>query len=186
MRYTNRVLIAFGAAALTACSGAGTSRGASLAGDSTVSTAPGSAATESATVARDTAAVRRATAGFHALEAAVAAGYPRSVANCLSQPTLGGMGYHHMDRTLLDDRLEVERPEILLYSRTRDGEYVFNGVEYIVPYSARSRDATPPTVMGQALKRSDALELWYLHAWVWTPNPAGLFADWNPRVVCRS
>jgi len=23
-----------------------------------------------------------------------------------------------------------------------------------------------------------------MHAWVWKPNPAGIMADWNPRVTC--
>ena len=23
-----------------------------------------------------------------------------------------------------------------------------------------------------------------MHAWVWKPNPAGMFADWNPNVIC--
>jgi len=23
-----------------------------------------------------------------------------------------------------------------------------------------------------------------MHAWVWKPNPAGIMADWNPRVSC--
>ena len=23
-----------------------------------------------------------------------------------------------------------------------------------------------------------------MHAWVWKPNPAGMFADWNPEVSC--
>ena len=37
--------------------------------------------------------------------------------------------------------------------------------------------AEPPTVMRQQLKRSDPLQLWYLHVWVWQDNPSGLFAD---------
>jgi hypothetical protein len=133
---------------------------------------------------RDTAAIRSATQDFRSLDAAVAAGYPREVRRCLSHPEEGGMGYHHVNRALLDDTLELARPEILLYSRTPEGEYRFNGVEYIVPYSARPPDAEPPTIMDHELKRSAPLELWYLHAWVWTENPNGLFADWNPQVEC--
>lgn len=139
-----------------------------------------------ASVHRDTARVRAATAAFRSLDAAVEVGYPRSVPNCLSHPELGGMGHHHANSDLLDDNIEVERPEILVYTPNEDGEYVLHGVEYIVPYSARSPEAEPPTVMGQELKRADELQLWYLHAWVWTPNPSGLFADWNPEVKCES
>ena len=136
------------------------------------------------TVDRDTALVRSATAGFRDLKTAVAAGYPARVEHCVSHPSLGGMGFHHAKLSLMDDHIEVERPEILVYGRTRTGEYVLNGVEYVVPYTARSRDAVPPRVMGQALKRSDELKLWYLHVWIWNENPSGLFADWNPNVSC--
>lgn len=132
----------------------------------------------------DTARVRTATAAFRQLDSAVAVGYAPSVARCIGHPQHGVMGFHHTNRALMDDRVEVERPEILLYSREEGGEYRLNGVEYIVPYTARSREATPPRVMGQALKRSDELQLWYLHVWVWRENPAGLFADWNPTVRC--
>lgn len=130
--------------------------------------------------------VRAATKRFFDLDSAVAAGYPRVVTACIADPQQGGMGFHHVNRALLDDHLEVERPEILVYERLRDGRYVLNGVEYIVPYSIRSRESTPPTVMGQSLKRADGLELWYLHMWTWRENPAGLFADWNPDVKCEA
>lgn len=139
---------------------------------------------DGADVAMEIARVRAATAPFRSLEAAVAAGYPRTVAQCLSHPMAGAMGHHHVNRELLDDVIELEKPEILLYSRHADGTYVLNGVEYIVPYTARPRNATPPRVMDRELKRSDELQLWYLHAWVWTENPAGMFADWNPNVSC--
>jgi hypothetical protein len=139
-----------------------------------------------ADVDRDIARVRAATDAFRSIDGAAAAGYAPVVRQCIAHPEHGAMGFHHTNRALLDDRIEVERPEILVYERTEAGEYVLNGVEYIVPYSARSRDAEPPAVMGQALKRSDELELWYLHVWVWKENRAGLFADWNPAVECRS
>jgi hypothetical protein len=71
-----------------------------------------------------------------------------------------------------------------VYGRAADDTYRLNGVEYVVPYSARPRDASPPTVMGQPLHRSDELGLWYLHVWVWNENPAGLFASWHPGVKC--
>lgn len=128
--------------------------------------------------------VRAATQEFHALDSAVAKGYPREVAQCLADAEHGAMGYHHMNRALLDRVVEVERPEILLYEKKRDGSYGLNGVEYIVPYRAWPRDSVPPKVMGLDMKRSDPLNLWYLHMWVWRPNKAGLFADWNPDVGC--
>jgi len=133
---------------------------------------------------RDTARLRAATAPFRKLSAAVAAGYPERVDHCVAHPQDGGMGYHHVNMSLMDNRLEVERPEILVYSRLASGEYVLNGVEYVIPYTIRPPDATPPRIMGQALKRSAELKIWYLHVWIWNENPSGLFADWNPNVRC--
>jgi len=176
-----RTLLAAGVAALAACSGGPAHRGA-MAVSAGEQPAPG--VLQDASVDRDTARVRAATAAFRSLDSAVAAGYPRSVTSCLSHPGVGAMGFHHVKPELVDDLVEVERPEILLYSRGPGGEYVLNGVEYVVPYSVRPPDSTPPTVMGQRLKRSDPLRIWYLHAWVWKDNPAGLFADWNPEVEC--
>ncbi|HST60551.1 MAG TPA: hypothetical protein VLK84_17760 [Longimicrobium sp.] len=137
-----------------------------------------------ASVDSDTARVRRATAAYRQLDAAVADGYARSVTQCIQHPRHGVMGYHHGNRALMDARIELEKPEILVYSRTPSGESVLNGVEYVVPFTSLPRTATPPRVMGQALKPSDELQLWYLHVWIWRENPSGLFADWNPSLRC--
>ena len=136
-------------------------------------------------VAGDVARLLTATAAFKSLDAAVAAGYEREVARCISHPQLGGMGYHHQNATLLDGKLEVEHPEILVYRRVQNGAYELTGVEYEVPYAVAPRDSAPPTIMGQPLKRFDAIKMWYLHVWPWLDNPAGMFADWNPKVTCQ-
>jgi hypothetical protein len=135
---------------------------------------------------RDVARIRAATEAFKSLDAAVAAGYAGDVTACLENPPQGGMGYHHQNDALLDDKIELERPEMLVYERLGDGSYRLNGVEYIVPFSAHPADAEPPTVMGQELKPAPSLRIWYRHVWVWLENPSGLFADWNPRVECRA
>lgn len=132
---------------------------------------------------RQVASVREATAPFKKLDNAVAAGYGGEVAHCIDNPPHGAMGFHHQKDALLDDVLEVERPEILVYERLPGGEYRLNGVEYIVPLSAWPREE-PPTVMGQKLKKAPSLGIWYLHVWIWQKNPSGLFADWNPDVKC--
>jgi hypothetical protein len=128
---------------------------------------------------------RAATAPFRKLERAMEAGYPGTVTSCLDHQPLGGMGYHHVNSKLADDQLDVEHPEILVYAYMPNGEYKLNGVEYVVPYSAHSKDAEPPEIMGQKLKRADGLQLWYLHVWIWEDNKNGLFADWNPSVKCK-
>ena len=145
----------------------------------------GTAATASqAMVDRDLERLRAATASFKSLDAAVAAGYQRTVTQCISHPTLGVMGYHHTNDALLDDKLDVEHPEILVYGKTATGEYKLNGVEFFVPYSAHPRDSAPPEIMGQQLTPFDPGKFWYKHVWAWTENPSGMFADWNPNVKC--
>ena len=133
-------------------------------------------------VDRDVARVRTATARFKKADEALAAGY-KHTDHCVENPPAGGMGLHWSQPQLNDDKLEVEKPEILVYEKLADGTYKLNGVEYIVPISAWTR-AEPPTIMGQKLKRAERLGIWYLHVWVWEENPSGLFADWNPRVKC--
>jgi hypothetical protein len=133
-------------------------------------------------VDRDVAKSRAATERFRSSEAAVAAGYAR-VTDCVEHQPDGAMGYHFQNNSLLDTKLEVERPEVLVYERKADGAFKLNGVEHLVPISAWTAPE-PPRIMGQALKRADSLGIWYLHVWTWEPSPSGLFADWNPRVKC--
>ena len=135
-------------------------------------------------VAADLQRLRAATSRFQSLDSAVVAGYPREVRDCLVHEHHGAMGYHHANRALADARVEVARPEILLFERLKDGRYRLNGVEFIVPYRSWPRDSVPPTVMGQTMKREDNLNFFYLHVWAWTPNSNGLFADFHPDVAC--
>ncbi|MGH7712830.1 MAG: hypothetical protein ACREOG_16185 [Gemmatimonadaceae bacterium] len=147
--------------------------------------APGSsAALVDPAVARDLERVRAATAPYRDLAAAQAAGYPTATPPCLSSPADGAMGHHYVNRAHVDDKLELERPEILLYAPSENGKMRLTGVEYIIPYRILPPESQPPRIFGQDLKRSDGLKLWYLHVWAWEENSAGLFADWNPAVKC--
>jgi hypothetical protein len=128
--------------------------------------------------------LRAATEPFHSLDAAVAVGYPRTVADCLVHEHHGAMGYHHLNRDYLDTKLAIERPQILLYQRMADSSYRLNGVEFIVPYRLWPRDSVAPALMGRKLSHEDNLKIWYLHVWAWTRNPEGLFANFNPDVAC--
>jgi hypothetical protein len=127
-----------------------------------------------------------ATRPFQQLDAAVAAGYAASVPNCLVHEHHGAMGYHHTNPKFMDAVVDPTRPEILLYERLEGGEYRLNGVEFIVPYRAWPRDSVPPRVLGQPMLQEDNLLFWYLHVWVWRPNPDGLFANFHPQVRCAS
>ena len=131
----------------------------------------------------DVTTARAATESFKVLENAVAAGYEAHVMQCVQNPPEGAMGYHHQKAALRDATLAIDKPEILTYARTAEGQYKLTGVEYVVPFAAWSR-REPPSIMGQNLKRAESLGIWYLHVWIWEPNPSGLFADWNPRITC--
>lgn len=137
-----------------------------------------------ADVVRDLERVRAATDEFHDIAAAHAAGYPTRVPGCLENPPAGGMGLHYVHPDRLDDHLDVEHPEILVYAPTSSGKPKLVGVEYVVPFSARGPDEEAPRIFGRSLKRAPRLRLWYLHVWVWERNSNGLFADWNPAVKC--
>ena len=131
---------------------------------------------------RDVAKVRDATTRFKTTEAAEAAGYAR-VTDCVESQPAGAMGYHFQNNALLDTKLDLDHPEVLVYEKKPDGTFKLNGVEFLVPISAwKATEA--PRIMGQALKKADRLGIWYLHVWTWEPSPSGLFADWNPNVKC--
>jgi len=125
--------------------------------------------------------IRDATQAFRDPAAARAHGY-QATEHCVASPA-GGMGYHHQRDSLMDDRLEVARPEILVYAPNGAAGPKLVGVEYVVPYAAWQRPG-PPRILGRALKKADQLQLWYLHVWVWASNENGVFADWNPAVTC--
>ena len=40
----------------------------------------------------------------------------------------------------------------------------------------------PPRLFGRDFHRHPLLPVWILHTWIWKDNPAGVFADFNPRV----
>ena len=137
-----------------------------------------------AAVRRDVETLRAATAKYHDRAAAEAAGYPAKMPACIADPTMGGMGHHFVDRTLFDEKLEIERPEMLIYAPAGDGKVELVAVEYVVPYGAAPSTGKPPRLFGQELKRYDQFNYWALHVWAWQRNSAGLFADFNPAVKC--
>lgn len=141
--------------------------------------------------------VRRVTARFHSVEAAIRAGYElgyvngdgnRIITGCIAHPTAGAMGYHYFNKELIDDlQVDVLKPEGLVYAPRPNGELELVAVEYVVP-GANSNPpgvSEPPTVLGMEMHiLVPEVGFYILHAWVWYHNPAGIFEDWNPRVTC--
>jgi hypothetical protein len=141
--------------------------------------------------------VRAATAQFHRLEAAIDAGYTLGYVNgvgntiitgCIAHPTLGAMGYHYFNKALIDDNeIDVLKPEGLVYAPGADGGLKLVAVEYVVPGPASDPDgpAIAPTPFGMDMTiLVPQVGFHTLHAWIWTTNPAGMFAHWNPEVTC--
>ena len=102
------------------------------------------------------------------------------------------MGIHFANGELVGDgKLDVQHPEALLYE-PKDGKLQLVGVEYVVPADAwNEKNPAPPVLMGQlfnfvgAPNRFGLPAFYELHVWAWKSNPAGMFADWNPRVSCE-
>lgn len=143
----------------------------------------------------DLKAARNATARFHDLGAAQAAGYGlfKDAAGiaCIDSPGEGGMGVHYVNGSLVgDDVLDVRHPEALVYAPTDDGLQLA-AAEYIVFQSAWEEHHTgEPALFGQKFMLVDAPNrfgipaFYQLHVWLWKPNPSGMFQMWNPNVVC--
>ena len=141
--------------------------------------------------------VRRATARFHRVEEAVAAGYElgwvngagnRIITGCVSHPTAGAMGYHYFHPQLMADlAVDPLEPEALVYASAPNGELKLVAVEWVAR-GANTNPAgvsQPPSVLGMQMHILVPAVGFYLeHAWLWQKNPAGMFADWNPRVSC--
>jgi hypothetical protein len=142
---------------------------------------------------------RQATAAFHDRDAAVAAGYLGHVqelsgATCIANGAVGAMGDHFVNGELLLDEgvIDATAPEALVYEQRPNGTYKLVALEYIV-FKAHWEEAgntSPPALFGRTFDFTDepnryGLPPFYaLHAWIWKPNPSGLFFAWNPHVSC--
>jgi hypothetical protein len=139
----------------------------------------------------DLATVRQATARYHRVKRAVADGWgDPAISPCVSDPELGGMGYHYLNLEYLLDggTLNPTTPEALLYEPQKNGRLRLVGVEYIVPFDfvpTAAEGGTAPELFGQTFHESEGAGGWALHVWVWRHNPAGMFADFNPNVSCE-
>jgi hypothetical protein len=125
--------------------------------------------------------VRKATAAFHSVPKAEAAGYHDPGLPCFDSPgTNQGMGFHLVNGDLVGDggHLSKTHPEALVYEM-HDGTLKLVAVEYIVPMSD---SAQAPRFLGQTMIANNDLGLWTLHAWIWRKNPQSLFASYNANV----
>jgi hypothetical protein len=142
-----------------------------------------------------------ANARFHNFRASQDAGYtfhlPELSGNtCISNGSVGAMGDHFVNTSLLDETLDPARPEVLVYATKRNGDYRLAALEYVVFKAkweeAHGLNAEAPKLFGQTFDfvpspNRYGLDAFYaLHVWLWDKNPSGLFFAWNPRVTCPS
>jgi len=73
------------------------------------------------------------------------------------------------------------------------GTYRLVGVEYVTFQDAwhEAFGEAGPSVLGLGLKavgepnRYGLPPFYQRHVWLWSPNPLGMYEDWNSRVSCR-
>ena len=142
-----------------------------------------------------TAATKPATARYHDLSKAEAAGYglltDAAGVACIDNQPVGGMGVHYVKGSLVGDTvLDPEHPEALVYAPNAAGHLKLAALEYIVFKAAGMRGMGAAVAVRAGVQPDAEPEplrppaFYSLHAWVWEPNSSGLLQPWNPRVHC--
>jgi len=127
--------------------------------------------------------VKKATSRFHSTTQAINAGYLPDD-HCVSVPGLGGMGFHWVNPSLVDDVFDPLKPEAVLYAPGPNGSLRLVALEYIVmnfnqaapmfgsqPFDVEGVPGLPPH--------------WSLHVWLYEDNPSGIFVPFNPNISCQ-
>lgn len=138
-----------------------------------------SAAKASPLPQQELARLRAAVAKYHDIDQALADGYTVEFTGYRSQ-----MGFHYLNPDLVDDRFEVERPEVVMYAPAPNGGLRFVGVEYAQPIDLQNPPPAPEGFSGDAdvWTLNTEFSVWALHAWVGLQNPNGIFSPHNPRL----
>jgi hypothetical protein len=141
--------------------------------------------------------VRAATAKFHDINAAKAAGYTelRDAAGiaCIANLPTGTMGIHYVKGSLVGDGvINATTPEALVYEPLKNGKLKLVALEYVEIQDVwhGAHGATTPSVLGMTMRSVPAGNRYGLpafferHAWVWSDNPLGTFEDYSSKVSC--
>ena len=134
--------------------------------------------------------MRAATAKYHNINVARAEGYVDDGFGCVSDPVLGGMGWHLIQEDLhADPGIDPLAPELLIYEPQKNGGMKLVAVEYEV-YQADwwgAGNSQAPSLLDkpfEPLVFEGIPPVFGLHVWLWQPNPAGILEDFNPSVTC--
>jgi len=129
------------------------------------------------------ATMRRATAKYHDVERAKQDGFV-FLHGCEIREEDKPVGTVYVNfQRLLDGVANPSSPDGLIYQPLPDGRLKLVAVEFAIPFTLWNKPE-PPTLLGATFQREDEFGVFGLHAWVWLPNPRGLFAETNPRVSC--
>lgn len=145
---------------------------------------PTASAAAGPSVQAELAGARQYTAAVHTTAAAAAAGWVDTRLPCFDNPGSGGdnggMGVHWIrPGDALTSSPVASRPNILVFDPVTDQ---LVAVEYVVLQSAVPG---APALYGHRFGTDvlpDGSAIYELHAYVWRPNPNGMFAEYNPRV----
>jgi hypothetical protein len=158
--------------------------------------ASAAASTASPTAGKQLADIRAATAPYHSLAAAQAAGWNGLFQDvngltCIQDtdtPSMGGMGYHWVNGANIGST-DPLKPAALIYAPTAGGGVRFAGMEYLVPDP--NGDVAQPFLNGVGFMYTPAnnrflgpTAFWSLHVWAWDHNPTGTYQMWNPKISC--
>lgn len=153
----------------------------------------GTAAIAAAGDGSDLAQIRAATARYHDLDDALAAGYGPLHTCTDHEGGLGAMGQHYVyGPAVMDTTFDLSQPEVLVYEPMPNGRSRLVAVEFVVfaePWDAISD--SPPQLFGRDLalvpapNRYGVPSFYQIHVWLWRNNPSGTFSDWNPKVSCH-
>jgi hypothetical protein len=126
--------------------------------------------------------VRQALDRFKDVDVAVKEGY--APIPCASGIEGGAMGIHYVNEAYLkDDAIDLNKPEAVMYEPMPNGTLALIAVEYITTKGPASLENHLFSFTGTP-NRYGLPAFYELHVWAWKPNPAGTFADMNPKVSC--
>ncbi|MDP8932514.1 MAG: hypothetical protein M3O70_29185 [Actinomycetota bacterium] len=139
---------------------------------------------------RELARLKQVTAAYHNDALAIAGEY-EATDQCVASEQ-GGMGYHYAKVEWIDEFIDQNQPEALLYAPAEKGTRKLTGIEYVKVDADQNvnTDDDRPSLFGQPFDgpmpgHEPGMPVHYdLHVWVWRTNPQGVFAQWNPRVTC--
>ncbi len=116
--------------------------------------------------------------------------YPEGGSEGTMQYAAGGMGVHFINLGHISPKLDVTKPQVLIYEPVGD-KLQLVAAEWFVPLPMAT--AERPKIFGKDLQgpmeghkplMPEGTHHFDLHVWLWKSNPAGVFSPTNATVTC--